>query len=163
MAGSTQPGSAVVATRSNTYCRCSVSTRRTGTPDTPKPKARSNGSTRRCNAGYAPDQKPKRSASCRNNSTSSATTTTSTDPIEHSSERLQGTPIAPPPKRSQPAPEHKGTTGCATTASTPTATSASAVAAACTTSESAPPTNTSASSRSPTTTKSRSSCSTPAR
>ena len=121
-AASTPRGSPAGATPSNTSCRCSVSVRRTGPPDTPKPKARPNGSTRPCNAGSELVHRPAAPRSCSASSTSSASITTSSAHTARCTAEPQATRTAPPPKPSpRPTATPKATTACATTGSTPKA------------------------------------------
>ncbi len=93
-----------------------------GSPGTPKPKARPNGSTRPCNAGSELAHRPPAPPSCSTSSISSASTTTSSAHTARCTEEPQATPTEPPPKPPQrPTATPKRTTGCATTGSTPKA------------------------------------------
>ena len=84
---------------------------------THKPKARSNVSTKPCNAGSAPDRPPAACPSCSASSTPSASTTTRNAHTAHSTDEPRPTPTARPPKRSRQRHCRKTTTGCATTGS----------------------------------------------
>jgi hypothetical protein len=96
-------------------------TQKNGHPFHPRPRARSNGSTRPRNAGWPGSRPPPPWQTCRPSSTPSAATTTRTAPTGHCSAPPPARPTGPCPKPSPAAAPRTAITGCATTTSTPAA------------------------------------------
>ena len=130
--------SPTATTTSNAYSPAWASPRKTVTPATPKPKAKSNDSTKPSNAGSARAAAPPPSPTCNNSSTTFAAVYNTQrphralPPPHHTSTGLQRPAQSPPQPTNPP-----NTSASATTPSTNSANSPCATAAACTTSASA--------------------------
>src|ERR1700722_11581992 len=142
MGRSTPHDSPTATTTSNAYWPPWASPRKTVTPTTHKPKAKSNASTKPSNAGSPPDPDRAPWPNSKPCSTPSAPSTTPSEPTAPTqAEPPPNTPTKPHPKPTPTAnPAH--TSASATTPSTNSANSPCATAADYTTSASAAPTQT---------------------
>jgi transposase len=109
----------------------------TRAPTTPRPAARSSGSTRRSRRLFASGQPHERSGSSKASSTGSAPTTTPNGPTERSAGARPRRPTRRAPRRPRAAPGSRPTAGSAETGWTQEVRSPCATTAACTTSRSA--------------------------
>lgn len=151
------------ATASSTCSPGSGSAGRTVPPLTLRPRARSSAITRRSSAGWRGDPRRPISPRCRDSSTRSERSTTSSGRTGRSAGGLPPSPMTPGPRPILAAAALPATSGSGTTRPTARARSPSAGRAGCTISTRASPMPAGASSRSPTSRRSPSSPSTPAR
>jgi transposase InsO family protein len=93
-------------------------TQKNGHPGHPRPRARSNDSTRPSRSGSPNSHQPRPWPTSKSSSTPGARSTTSSDPTANSAGEHPTTPTSRSPKQHPPDPEAPATTGCATTAST---------------------------------------------